>query len=256
VFACGLGGCWTPPRRARAGWGVRVRPATRDVDTGFTTALRSTARAPSGVPVMPPITAPPSPALARIRTWLARALVAAALAVPLGVVTPLAAATPDPAPDPAPHVGPDPAVADNAAAPARRPEVEAKGTPARAQPAPAQQQSPVRQPPVSSWTPPATASAARSGTADRARASRARRSAKAKAKQERRAPTVVAVQLPAMPSGPLPVRAPPAGSSGGDGAASALVLAGLALLLLVGASASFLYATAFGSDDPSRIRPT
>ena len=59
-----------------------------------------------------------------------------------------------------------------------------------------------------------------------------------------------------MPSTPLPVRAPPAGSSGGDGDASALVLAGLALLLLVGASASFLHATTFGSDDPSGIRPT
>lgn len=203
---------------------------------------------------MPPTTAPHVPALARSRTWLVRALAAVALAVPLGVVTPLAAAAPDPAPDPAPHVGPDPAVPDDAAAPARRPAVEQRETQAPAQPAPAQQTPVRRQPSVSSWTPPPTASAARSDTAARARAARSRRSGQAR--RERRAPTVVAVQAPSMPSGPLLVRGSRPSSSGGDGDTSALVLAGLALLLLVGASASFLHATTFGSDDPPRMRPT
>jgi hypothetical protein len=254
VFAGGLGACWPPWPRAGAVWVVRELPVTKVLKRVSQQLYGRWLEAPSGVPVMPPTTAPPVPVLARLRTWLARALAAAALAVPCGFFTPPAVAAPDPAPDPAPHVRPDPAVANGAAAPTRPPAVEQQATPAPARQAPAPQRPVQRQPSVSTWTPPPTASAARSDTTDRADAARTRRSGQAR--HERRAPTVVALPAPAMPSGPLLVRGPSSGSSGGDRDESALILAGLALLLLVGASASLLHATTFGSDDPRRIRPT
>jgi hypothetical protein len=57
-----------------------------------------------------------------------------------------------------------------------------------------------------------------------------------------------------MPSGLLLRREPAGSPSGDDAGEAALVLASLALLLLVGASASFLHATTRASDNGPRMR--
>jgi hypothetical protein len=68
--------------------------------------------------------------------------------------------------------------------------------------------------------------------------------------------SLVLAHARAVLSGPLLLRGPSPTPSGDDVRGAALVLAGVVLLLLVGASASFLHATTLGRDDPRRIRPT
>jgi hypothetical protein len=180
-----------------------------------------------------------------------RALAAAALIVGALVVVPAsAAAAPEPAPDPAPHLRPDPAVAGGAPAPEQEPVLQQQ-TPAPARQAPLQQSATptAATPPNKASGGTARASAARKGTARRRDVAGTGRPG-----QERRTRAVAALTWPMVPSAVLLRRRPAASAPDGDSRAPALVLASLGLLLLVGASASFLHATTRASQPASRIR--
>jgi hypothetical protein len=208
---------------------------------------------------MSPITAQPLLALARLRTRLTRVLVTAAMLAGTLVVSAPAAASLGPAPDSAPHVGPDPADAGGAASPARRPsavEQQQQHSPAPARQAPVQQSAPVAPVASAASAPPRETSAghsqARSGSARRPKTARVTRPVRS-GHVGRAAPLVLPGRS-LIPSGPLLHRRPAATSSGGDEDAPMLLLASLALLLVVGASASFLHAATIGSDVPPRMR--
>jgi hypothetical protein len=179
----------------------------------------------------------------------------------LGFVPAARAAATEPTPDPAPYLQPDSAskggTAEPAPSPATQRQVPAPAQPAPAQPAPARrvvlQTFASTQPSPGTRRATAAASATRSGTARRRRASRTSRAGQAR--RDNRAPRVVAALPLVMPSGLLLGPEPEGSSSGDEAAAPALVLAGLALLLLVGASASFLHVTMRASDNVSRTRP-